>query len=308
MRNRMQPGYDLFFVIQERDRGRDAKQAFITPDVIERMIRKCQFKMSIIRVELSTQLAITEISLRFGPDDNYPISRFPRSLLQDEGSRESQYHSPFWSPRRLLTILRSPAEHRQSSAVTSNRWAGRSPSQQKRPQKWDSPDMPQQRQYYDRIAHYSKPDYLIGDSTQVMLRRIANRLINGPSPMPELASSGPELDMAGMVGLRSELWVNLGPFELDATSTAVVHSGNHDRADSASRVSPSPPPIAFPTTRDDIYKALFDFAGLNSNELTLMKDEIVQVLKTERGNSSTVVVPFSSIDETYRLVFCQKIQ
>ncbi len=90
LRNKMGPGHDLFFVIQEEHRGRDAKQACITTDVIERMIRKCQFKMSNIRVELSNQLATTEILLHFGAEDVYPISRFPRSLLQDDDSRISQ--------------------------------------------------------------------------------------------------------------------------------------------------------------------------------------------------------------------------
>ena len=84
LRNKTQLGNDLFFVIQEEHRGRHAKQACITTDMIERMVRKCQFKMSNIRVELSSQLATTEILLHFGAEDTYPISRFPRSLIQDE--------------------------------------------------------------------------------------------------------------------------------------------------------------------------------------------------------------------------------
>ena len=90
LQNKMQHGHDLFFIIQEEHRGRDARQACITTEVIERMVRKCQFKMSNIRVKLSNQLSTTEILLYFGDEDKYPISRFPRSLLQDEDSRTSQ--------------------------------------------------------------------------------------------------------------------------------------------------------------------------------------------------------------------------
>ena len=90
LQNKLRSGHDLFFIIQEEHRGRYAKQACITTDVIERMVRECQFKMSSIRVELTNQLATTEILLHFGVNNVYPISRFPRSLLQDENSRISQ--------------------------------------------------------------------------------------------------------------------------------------------------------------------------------------------------------------------------
>ena len=67
-----------------------AKQAHISAGVIEQMVRKCKFKMSNIRVELSNKLATTEMLVHFGPEDVYPISRFPRSLVPDEDSRISQ--------------------------------------------------------------------------------------------------------------------------------------------------------------------------------------------------------------------------
>ncbi len=89
MRDKLQSGHELYFVIQEEHRGQNAKKASFSTDVIEHMIRKCQFKMNKVIVELSTKLAYTEILLHMGPGDVYPISRFPRSLLQDEGSKES---------------------------------------------------------------------------------------------------------------------------------------------------------------------------------------------------------------------------
>lgn len=90
MRNKVQSGRELYFVVQEEHRGQHAKQAPLSIDVIERMIRKRQFKMGNVSAHLSTKLAYTEILLHMGPGDVYPISKFPRSLLQDEDSKESQ--------------------------------------------------------------------------------------------------------------------------------------------------------------------------------------------------------------------------
>lgn len=90
MRNKVQSGCELYFVIQEEHRGQYAKQASVSTDVIERMISKCYFGMDNVSVQLSTKLASTEILLHMGPEDVYPISRFPRCLLQDEDTKESQ--------------------------------------------------------------------------------------------------------------------------------------------------------------------------------------------------------------------------
>ena len=98
LRNQIQQGNDLFFVVQEELRGRHAKQVPITNDVIERMVRKCQFKMSSILVELCNQIATTEILLHFGGNNIYPISRFPRSLLQDDDFKPSQSKHSVISP------------------------------------------------------------------------------------------------------------------------------------------------------------------------------------------------------------------
>ena len=90
MQKKMHSGNELYFVIQEAHRGQDAKRESVSTDVVERMIRNRRFKMTNISVQLSTKLAYTEILLHMGPGDMYPISRFPRSLLQDEDSKESQ--------------------------------------------------------------------------------------------------------------------------------------------------------------------------------------------------------------------------
>ncbi|KAK4691142.1 hypothetical protein P7C71_g5798, partial [Lecanoromycetidae sp. Uapishka_2] len=67
---------------------------------------------------------------------------------------------------------------------------------------------------------------------------------------------------------------------------AAVNGFGHGRTDSASsinRAPPPPPPAAPPAAKKDGYKALYDFAGQSQNELTLVKDEVVEVLQKE-GN------------------------
>jgi len=87
-KSQVQPG--VYFVVQEEHRGQRAKPIAITPDTIQRMINHCQFKMPKINVSLSNKLATTEILLYLGSGEPYPISKFPRSLLQDEDSGKGQ--------------------------------------------------------------------------------------------------------------------------------------------------------------------------------------------------------------------------
>ena len=98
MKDRLLTGHDLYFVIQEEHRGEQAKQAFISRDVIEQMIQKCQFKMNKVTIELSNKLASTEILLCLGTEGAFPISRFPRSLLQDEDASQSKKFRSGMSP------------------------------------------------------------------------------------------------------------------------------------------------------------------------------------------------------------------
>ena len=90
MRKKAESNGDPYFVIQEKHRGQHAKQVFISPDVIERMITQYEFRLGKITVELSSKLSETEISLCLREGEPYTISRFPRSLLQDESGRESK--------------------------------------------------------------------------------------------------------------------------------------------------------------------------------------------------------------------------
>ena len=66
---------------------------------------------------------------------------------------------------------------------------------------------------------------------------------------------------------------------------AVINGTSHRRRESSSinRAPPPPPPAAPPAARKDTYKALYDFGGQSHTELSLQKDEIVEVLQKE-GN------------------------
>ena len=116
---------------------------------------------------------------------------------------------------------------RPNAAINSNRWAGRTLSQQFRRKNWVPPDLLEQRHDIDRISHYSRKDYVIGDTSQDMLRSIADRLTNGPSPvgaLPELDSSDIESEMAKLSSRRSmniEVWGDRDAVELEATPVAV---------------------------------------------------------------------------------------
>lgn len=66
---------------------------------------------------------------------------------------------------------------------------------------------------------------------------------------------------------------------------AAVNGVSHSRNESTSSVArappPPPPPTAPPGVQKDTYKALYDFAGQSEIELTITKDEIVEVVKKE---------------------------
>ncbi|KAL8704549.1 MAG: hypothetical protein Q9201_002284 [Fulgogasparrea decipioides] len=66
---------------------------------------------------------------------------------------------------------------------------------------------------------------------------------------------------------------------------AAVNGVSHARNDSASSVTrappPPPPPAAPPAVQKDTYRALYDFVGQSETELTLTKDEIIEVARKE---------------------------
>ena len=115
---------------------------------------------------------------------------------------------------------------RPKAAINSNRWAGRTISQKLRRKDWVPPNLPAHETDIDRISHYSRTDYSLGETSQDGLRNIADRLTNGPSPvgvLQELDASELESEMAELSKQKSasaEAWGDFGAVELDATPIA----------------------------------------------------------------------------------------
>lgn len=68
---------------------------------------------------------------------------------------------------------------------------------------------------------------------------------------------------------------------------AAINGINHGRSESASSTErslpPPPPPAAPPAARNCTYRALYDFMGQNPNELSIRKNDIIEVMQKE-GN------------------------
>lgn len=116
----------------------------------------------------------------------------------------------------------APVGNRKNAARNSNQWAGRPPSQRIHRKNWTPPDLREGRSDSDKILCYSSQDYLIGESSQDMLQRIAHRLNNGLSPpqtLPEQDTTELGSEMAELSRQRSavaELQNDSFAVELDA--------------------------------------------------------------------------------------------
>lgn len=65
---------------------------------------------------------------------------------------------------------------------------------------------------------------------------------------------------------------------------AALNGVSHGRSESSSSVNrapPPPPPAQPPVLKKDTYKAVYDFPGQSANELSLVKDEVIEVLQKE---------------------------
>lgn len=92
------------------------------------------------------------------------------------------------------------------------------------------------------------------------------------------------------------------PFPQAHTSTqravpqplAAINGISHGRSKSASSTErslpPPPPPAAPPAARKATYRALYDFVGQNANELSIRKNDIIEVMQKE-GNGKLSPVP-----------------
>ena len=106
---------------------------------------------------------------------------------------------------------------RHNSVVHSSRWASQTPSQQLRHKHWTPPDLSRRPEPEAIMSRYTAPQYVIGNTSYGMLRRIAHRLHNGPS-------SGKDRKVVGEVNLLEEeirLGISMG--ELGTGQEHQVH-------------------------------------------------------------------------------------
>lgn len=75
--------------------------------------------------------------------------------------------------------------------------------------------------------------------------------------------------------------VTLAPAILHVNGTP--HSRNH----STSSIAKAPPPPPPPVQKKDTYRALYAFTGQSNNELTIEKDEVIEVLQKESNGKPT---------------------
>lgn len=77
--------------------------------------------------------------------------------------------------------------------------------------------------------------------------------------------------------------VTLAPAILHVNGTP--HSRNHSTS-SVAKAPPPPPPSA---QKKDTYKALYAFVGQSNNELTIEKDEVIEVLQKESNGKPSLL-------------------
>ena len=106
---------------------------------------------------------------------------------------------PFIIAVQWLTFIHPSVGTRHNATINSNRWASRTPSQRRHQKNWVPPPLSKQSSLPDKITQYSNEDYIIGESSKGLLKRIAHRFNNGPSQMqmvPELETTEFEPRMA----------------------------------------------------------------------------------------------------------------
>ena len=67
-----------------------------------------------------------------------------------------------------------------------------------------------------------------------------------------------------------------------AALNGMSHTCN-DSASSAIRAPPPPPPAAPPVIKKDTYKVLYDFVGQTANEMSVNKDDLLEIIQKENN-------------------------
>lgn len=70
---------------------------------------------------------------------------------------------------------------------------------------------------------------------------------------------------------------------LNPVAAANGMSQSHSKSSLSANRAPPPPPPGPPAPKKETYRALYDFNGQSSNELSLTKDELIEVLQKENN-------------------------
>lgn len=102
-----------------------------------------------------------------------------------------------------------------------------------------------------------------------------------PQPqVPQYSQTGPATPST----YHEPQQVTLAAENLHVNGTS--HSRNHSAASSIAKAPRPPPPSA---QKKDTYKALYAFTGQSNNELTIGKDEVIEVLQKESNGKPTLL-------------------
>jgi len=72
---------EAYFLISEQGQVGSHTTVKLGAEVLERMIRNCQFQLKQIKIPVSNEIYKTNIALRYGAGQEFPISGFPKCLI-----------------------------------------------------------------------------------------------------------------------------------------------------------------------------------------------------------------------------------
>ena len=87
------------------------------------------------------------------------------------------------------------------------------------------------------------------------------------------------------------------PRAVSQPAAALVNGTSHTRNESASARPPPPPSPAVPppAAQQNIYRALFDFTGQTEGELTIVADDLLEVIKKEGNGMNPTLTQLKSV-------------
>ncbi|THX27092.1 hypothetical protein D6D12_05739 [Aureobasidium pullulans] len=72
---------EAYFLISEQGQAGSHTTVKLGAEILERMIRNCQFQLKQIKIPVSNEIYKTNIALRYGAGREFPISGFPKCLI-----------------------------------------------------------------------------------------------------------------------------------------------------------------------------------------------------------------------------------